>query len=225
MILTKIEVPESVPEHLKDPLSLLTGEVQDLHCARTLFWDLFIDAQDNIDLMHKTAPYFFRRFQAILYEHLILGIARLTDPPSTCRNRNLTFTDVFEEPLPEEIARLNSAAKDIRSIRNKIVGHLDFEVGLDTSKLPNQKFRRIKECTELMVKLVNLAWSRWGNGAHCPKFESFVSESMDITNCLKRSLAYGELVKAEIIPPSLRDYWNASDDMKRHLLENSEAPH
>ena len=65
MILTNVEVPDCVPERIKKPLGLLTGEVQDLHYARCLFWDLCIDAPETVALINRTAPCFFRRLHRL----------------------------------------------------------------------------------------------------------------------------------------------------------------
>src|SRR5258708_2950347 len=116
MILTTIQVPDTVPERLKKPLGLLTGEVQDLHCARCLFWDLCIDNPETVNLINRTAPRFFRRVQTILFEHLVLGIARLTDPSSTAGNRNLGLRDLFVGSPPAQLAALEAQAADIRKI-------------------------------------------------------------------------------------------------------------
>lgn len=212
MILTTVEVPESVPQHLKKPLSVLTGEVQDLHCARCLFWDLCIDTPETVTLINRTAPHFFRRVQTILFEHLVLGIARLTDPSSTAGNRNLGLRDLFVGSSPAQLATLEVQAADIRKIRSKIVAHLDWNVGLDPSGLPGDKvFRKLRACTNLMVEIINLAWVQWcGGGYVMPD-----SDAMEITNCLKKAVAYDQL---EDVGLAMENFWNAPEDLKRDFL-------
>jgi len=217
MILTNVEVPAYVPEHIKKTLGLLTGEVQDLHLARCLFWDLCIDRPETVTLINRTAPRFFRRLQTILFEHLVLGIARLTDPLSPAWNRNLGLRDLFLNSAPTQLDALQAQAADIRKIRGKIVAHLDWRIGLDPSGLPGDKiFHKIRACTDLMVEVINLAWVQWADGG----FTMLDSDAMEITNCLKKAAAYDEIEKAGGI---MQDFWNAPTDMKQEFLARIRA--
>ena len=215
MILTTVQVPDSVPERLKRPLGLLTGEVQDLHIARCLLWDLCIDAPENVKLINGTAPYFFKRLQSILIEHLILGIARLTDPSLTAGNKNLGFADLFAGSAPTQLADLQSQAADIRKIRSKIVAHLDWKAGLDPSTLPGDKiFRKIRACTDIMVEIINLAWMQWVGG----ELTMPDSDAVEITNCLEKSVAYDVLEREGLV---IQDFWNAPHDMRQEFLRKA----
>jgi hypothetical protein len=217
MILTNVEIPACVPEDIKKPLGLLTGEVQDLHLARCMFWDLCIDQPETVTLINRTAPRFFRRVQTVIFEHLVLGIARLTDPLSTAGNRNLGLRDLFLNSPPTQLDALHAQAADIRKIRSKIVAHLDWRIGLDPSGLPGDKiFRKIRACTDLMVEVINLAWVQWADGG----FTMLDSDAMEITNCLKKGAAYDEIEKAGGI---MQNFWNAPTDMKREILAKIRA--
>ncbi len=217
MILTNVEVPHCVPAQMKKPLGLLTGEVQDLHLARCLFWDLCMDQPDTVQLINQTAPHFFRRIQTILFEHLVLGIARLTDPPSTSGNKNLGLQELFVGVAPSQLAELQKEASNVRKIRSKIVAHLDWKVGLDPSGLPGDKiFRKIKACTDLMVAVINLAWIQWCDGGYTMPD----SDAMEITNCLQKAVAYEQIEKQGLV---MENFWNAPDDMKRALFMKAQS--
>ena len=113
MILTTVKI-EDAPEKIREPLGLLSGEAQDLYCAWQIFKDISIDVPETIALINKTSPFFFKRIQNILFEHLIIGIARLTDPPSQCGHRNLTFHDLFDGQKPAQLMELEITASNIR---------------------------------------------------------------------------------------------------------------
>ncbi len=216
MILTTVNVPDCVPDRLKKQLELLTGEVQDLHCARCLFWDLCIEAPENVKLIRRTAPYFFKRLQSILLEHLIL-VARLTDPPSTGKNRNLGLADLFLGTKPPQIAALATESADMREIRNKIVAHLDWKVGLDPSTLPGDKiFRKIRTCTKLMAEVIDSVWQQWADGGYTMPN----SDAMEITNCLGKALAYDQLEQEGVV---VENFWSAPEDMKQEFLGKCRA--
>jgi hypothetical protein len=217
MILTFQAVPEAVPEAFRKPLELLTGEVRDLYSVRLLLWDLWINSpgeqNPNIRLILDTAPDFFVRMRSILYEHLIGGIARLTDPPAIGKNQNLTFNSLFPSQKPPAIATLQQEAEPIRIIRHKIVAHLDHAAGLNPGMLPNdQTFRKIRVCIGLMDEIIGLAWKQWTNGGTLGKPDS---DSMEIMNCLQKAEAYDILEREGLVMP---DFWNAPEDIRREYL-------
>jgi hypothetical protein len=207
MILKKIDVPESVPANIREQLRLLTGEVQDL----VTDWQIFeqISAQENMSLMNNTAPEFFRRIQEVLFEHLIIGIARLSETPQQGGKQNLTFDHLFFDK-PAELDKLIEfvgKAPNIRRIRNKLVAHLDFACGLDSNDLTDNKtLTEIKESIELMEAIIERAWLKWTKG-------SFVvtHPGPEIFNCLQKAVVYDVLEVKGKVPPN---FWNWPDDMR-----------
>jgi hypothetical protein len=219
MILSHLEVPNTVPETVRKPLGILTGEVRDLSCVRQIFWDLCINPPDapnpNLRLTHDTARVFFFRLRCVLLEHLIIGIARLTDPAKGRKKgqENLTFSALFGKNKPAQIRALQVEAEDIRLIRNKIVAHLDSAAGLDPSGLPNKKIlRKIRSCVDLMVEIIGLAWSEWVGGTLPNPDREFA----EIENCLKKALAYDMLERAGVVK---QNFWAAGEDLKADFLK------
>jgi hypothetical protein len=219
MILKKVNVPDSVPQHMREPLGLLTGEVWDLHSAKCLLWDICIDVPETVNLILATAPQFFGHIQSILFEHLISGIARLTDPAEQGQFRNLTFDSIFDSNKTPKILELQVAAKDVRDIRRKIVAHLDYTVGLNPNLLPNDRpFAKIRKCVDLMVEIVDLAWAKWtGGGA----FPMECTDAMEVINCLQKARAYELLEQNGVIA---ENFWNFPEDMKADVLHKMNEP-
>jgi hypothetical protein len=208
MILKKFDVPECVPAQIREPMRLLTGEVQDMVTDWVLFEQ--ISAQGNMSLMNKMAPEFFRRIQEVLFEHLILGIARLTDTAQRGGKQNLTFDYLFLDKPAEldKLVDLVEKAPNIRKIRNKLVAHLDLACGLDPNDLTDDKtWTEIKESIELMEAIVERAWAKWAKGSS-PVTRAGISE---IFNCLQKADAYDVLEAKKKVPP---DFWNWPEDMR-----------
>ena len=211
MILKKIEVPEDVPAHIREPLGLLTGQVQNLVTDWLLFEQ--ISTQENMSLMNNTAPEFFRRIQEILFGHLILGIARLTETAQQGGKKNLTFDDLFFDKPPEldRLFEFVKKAPNIRKIRNKLIAHLDFLCGLDSNDLTDDKtFTEIKGSIELMEAIVERAWVTWAKG-------SFVMArpGPEILNCLQKAAVYDVLEAKAKVP---LNFWNWPEDMRSDFL-------
>jgi hypothetical protein len=215
MILTTFEVPTSVPEPIRKYLGLLSGESQDLHCAWGIFKDISVDAHDNIALINKTSPKFFRRLQGVFFEHLIIGVARFTDHQMQGKNRNLSLVELFEGGKIPQLDSLERKSKNIREIRNKIVAHLDLDCGLDPSLLPNKgTIREIRESIELIEEIIEMAWQKWAGGSS----PTFVPETIEILNCLKKAEVYDRLEAKGFVP---ENYWNYPDDLIQNFLGSS----
>jgi len=214
MILTTVKI-EDAPENIREPLGLLTGEAQDLYCAWQIFKDISIEVPETIALINKTSPFFFIRIQNLLFEHLIIGVARLTDPPSQFGHRNLTLHDLFDGEKPVQIGELEKTASNIREIRRKIVGHLEYECGIDPSSLPNKGIiAEIRKSLELIEEILELAWGKWANGVYSIS-NAAGSESIEILNCLQKAEVYDRLEKKGAVPENL---WNYPEDLLQDFL-------
>lgn len=221
MILTTVKI-EDAPENIQKPLGLLTVEAQDLFCAWQIFKETSIDVPETIALINKTSPFFFIRIQKILFEHLIIGVARLTDPPSQFGHRNLTLHDLFDGQKPVQIEQLETTASKIRTIRRKIVGHLDYESGIDPSSLPNEGIiSDIRKSLELIEQIIELAWEKWtGNVYSISSMGS--SAPVEILRCLQKAEIYDRLEKNKVVPEGL---WNYPEDwIQKFLATAPQAP-
>lgn len=214
MILTTFNI-EDAPEKIRKPLGLLTGEAHDLYCAWQIFKDISIDVPATTALINKTSPFFFIRVQNILLEHLIIGVARLTDPPLQFNHRNLTFHDLFDGEKPLQIEELEKSATNIREIRRKIVGHLDYECGIDPSLLPNKGIiTEIRKSLELIDEILQLAWERWTGNIYTISSIA-ASETVEILKCLQKAEVYDRLEKSKAVPEGL---WNYPEDLIQNFI-------
>jgi hypothetical protein len=214
MILTTVNI-EDAPENIRKPLGLLTGEAQDLFCAWTIFKDITVNVPETIVLINKTSPLFFKRVQSILFEHLIIGVARLTDPSSQLGHRNLTLHDLFDGQKPTQFAELEKTASNIREIRRKIVGHLDYECGIDPSSLPNKGIiSEIRKSLELIEQIIELAWDKWTGSVYSISSMGS-SATIEILNCLQKAEVYDRLEKKGAVP---ENFWNYPEDLIQNVL-------
>jgi hypothetical protein len=142
-------------QHLRDMGSdlgavynVLTNDVTWLHAKWEQYRALFAKSERRIDLLNETAGYLFRLIQDTLFEDVVLGLARLTDPIQTGRGakqqENLTLqrlpTLVPDPALSSEVTALATAALAAcaapRSWRNKRLAHRDLAVALATAGDP-----------------------------------------------------------------------------------------
>lgn len=108
-------------------------------------WDeytyLFLESQERIDLLNRSARWMFGLMQRLMMREIIMGASRVTDPAESKQQRNLTLelllTDQridehagLREELKRRIADLREEAAPIRKHRHKHLAHLDHAVAV-----------------------------------------------------------------------------------------------
>ncbi|MBW7956308.1 MAG: hypothetical protein H3C68_00320 [Deltaproteobacteria bacterium] len=116
----------------------LWNEVAWLHYKWNEYREFFDMKESRIHLMNEAAPMFFRFFQDMLIDDILLRIARLTDPPESRNKANLTITRLpkfIEEgnitiEVQELISKALESATFCRDLRNKRIAHYDLKLAL-----------------------------------------------------------------------------------------------
>lgn len=113
----------------------LYRKLVELHMLWQQYRQLFGDSTETIQMLNRTAGLFFKVVQDELWDSVLLGISRMTDPPSTGAKKNLTVRSLpmllddlslraEMEILCEEALH---AASFAREHRNKRIAHLDHD--------------------------------------------------------------------------------------------------
>lgn len=131
-------------EDLGKVYNVLCNEVSWLHASWEQYRHLFAKSERRIGLLNEAAGYFFRMIQLTVFEDVVLGLARLTDPIHTgggqAPHENLTLnllpSLVSDDKLRDELKNLVGAAEVACAIprvwRNKRLAHRDLAVALAT---------------------------------------------------------------------------------------------
>ncbi|MBD0416192.1 AbiU2 domain-containing protein [Oryzicola mucosus] len=98
-------------------------------------WDQYETLYGNkerISLLNESGGYFFRNVQDIFFNHVLLGICRLTDPPQSGKKENLTVQRLpflvrssCKEAVVEAVSDAISASQFSRDWRNRFIAHND----------------------------------------------------------------------------------------------------
>lgn len=131
--------PESGPLY-----HALHNEVSWIHAKWLEYRKLFAKSEERIDLLNETAGFFFRVVQDVLWDDVLLHIARLTDPAEQGRFQNLTlprlaeaFSDTEVGPeLALSVDAVLSKAEFAREWRNRRIAHRDLPLALDSKAMP-----------------------------------------------------------------------------------------
>src|SRR6185295_5019430 len=93
---SKQDYIKAMGEELGSQFAELWQQLVYLHCKWMEYVALFGTRSDRIELLNKSAPTFFRIIQDTLWDDILLHICRLTDPPETGKNKNLTIQNLPE---------------------------------------------------------------------------------------------------------------------------------
>ena len=128
------------------------------------YLDLFAHSQSRVDQLTDAAPFFFGMIQQVLFNDVLLHLARLTDPPSTGGRQNLTLQRL--PPLVKASLR-RRAERRLRAVikntefardrRNRVIAHSDLPTlrKQHPKRLAHASRRRVRQALEGMATLMN----------------------------------------------------------------------
>lgn len=167
--LTAEEAKRSFIESMDDPLGrlfyALWQELAWLYAKWEEYLLLYGTKESRIDLLNKAAPLFFRIIQDVLWEDIILHIARLTDPPKSSGKATLTIRrlpDLVDDSNTAQALRelINIAIQSsefCRDWRNRHIAHRDLKLVLEKDIVPLKPASRkkIKEALNSIAEVLN----------------------------------------------------------------------
>lgn len=111
------------------------------HCCQELWrvsanWDRYealFGSSERVEILNSSSGHFWYCIQDMLFDHVLLGICRLTDPPKNKHQSNLSVQTLLEldptrqkKGLIDRVTRAKKHAEFARSWRNKRISHNDF---------------------------------------------------------------------------------------------------
>lgn len=134
-------------------------------CVRWGMWKKLYGSGADLKLLDAIAPSFFSTLFAILVNDVILSISRLTDPTATSGRQNLVLRTLIDQADPSKkpalessIAVVLASCNNIRTHRNKRVGHRDFNVAMSpgTQVLPGVTVAEVDLALKAAERFLNL---------------------------------------------------------------------
>jgi len=122
----------------------LENEVIWLHAKWLEYRKLYARSEQRVDLLNKSAGFFFRVVQDVLWADLLLHVTRLTDPPKQGQYENLTLLRlrdaVNDKVLAKGIRKLISdalaKAEFAREWRNRHLAHRELSLAAEATARP-----------------------------------------------------------------------------------------
>lgn len=144
----------------------LYNEIIWLHYKWSEFEELYGTKESQIEIINQSAPFFFFIIQKVLWENILLGIARITDPAKSRGKKNITIQAlpglIHDEKLKGKIESsikiILEKTKFCRDLRNRWISHHDYELSINDNAKPLENANRhlVTESLEEIEKTINL---------------------------------------------------------------------
>ncbi|MCX5658083.1 MAG: hypothetical protein NTZ48_07710 [Candidatus Omnitrophica bacterium] len=172
--------------------NLLHQLSDDLSSAMTDLYEFkIIYNVDQMDLLNRTAPFFFLKLRDYYWNRLILAISRFTDPIKSNGFENLSikvlteFAKDLPEPLEQKIVKnienVVKASGKIREYRNKIISHRDMNTAILTDDdLPIIYVETVEYIFSSIDDSLNIFYHHLENTheEHCPTLITHGAQSL-----------------------------------------------
>lgn len=147
-----------------------------LHAKWLEFRKLFAQAPEQIDLLNEVASWFFRVVEDVIWDDVLLHIARLTDEPEMHKGKykQLTVFRLADPSLGEPLLSRVGAALEVcqkraafaRSYRDKRLAHSDLEHAMGTAVQPVSRGSRhsVEQVLAAFVDVMNLIYAAHTGG-------------------------------------------------------------
>jgi hypothetical protein len=211
------EVLERYKEILGEEFGILFYTLHNEYTWLVAKWQqfqmLYETNPERIEIMNKTAPFFFRVVQFTIWESIVLQIARLIDPPQSVGKNNLTIKRlpiyIDNEPKKKALELLieiaESSTSFARDWRNRHIAHRDLNLA---TNIPVTKLAEAnKQITESALKSLS-------------DVLGFIHREYFNTQFLYELGSY--LGDAESVLVLLRDGWEA-DQQRRDRINSGKA--
>jgi hypothetical protein len=150
----------------------LQNEVTWVHAKWLQYRKLYGGTERRVDVLNEAAGFFFRVVQDVLWEDVLLHIARLTGPPKSAGKANLTIHRLAELiPRPEVAEEVRqrvhvavTKCSFVREWRHRHLAHRDLALALQekhATPLPAVSRQAVTDALESIATVLNEVESRY----------------------------------------------------------------
>jgi hypothetical protein len=134
--------------------------------------ELFGTDRERVDLLNRAAPNFFGIIQQVLFEHIVLAVARLTDPVRSLGKENLTvreLPDLVRSEIKGSVQKVVEDAKAqtefCRQWRHQHIAHKDRALALElahANPLPDATRQKLRMALRSVADILNTVLEGYG---------------------------------------------------------------
>jgi hypothetical protein len=164
-----------IPAEITKLWQVLYEETTMVHAYWQVFNELFMAPQEQMDLMDRSAGFFFLVVQDALATDLQLTIRKLADPPASFggKKQNATVQHLLKDALKLDPAlastllplckRFTDASEPIRDLRNKVIAHLDLHTATKMVPPPPEiTIKEVRTALDALAEFMNALGTHFG---------------------------------------------------------------
>ena len=158
-----------IPADIRDIYMWLCQDVASLQNKWSFYLELF-SSQENTALLSDLARSSFNIIEESLRGDLTMAICRLSDPPQTMGNENLSLVTLIQQcsridNMTELLKDFRDACEPVRQYRNKRVGHNDLNTTIKPydNPLPGIGRNQIDRILQLASRILNVIYQHFVN--------------------------------------------------------------
>jgi len=157
-----------MPKEVEEVYQPLYQEVCWLQAKWIVFRQLYAEGSESVDLMNASAPTFFRMYEDVATNDILLTITRLTEPRRMFKNDNLSLEQLIHRVDPQahpvlsgELTQLLTDAvlqcSFAKTLRDKLIAHNDLvaKSGGTVDPLPTVNLIKIEDAMTAIKKIMN----------------------------------------------------------------------
>jgi hypothetical protein len=159
------------------------------------FQKLYETNSERIEVMNKTAPFFFRMIEFTLWESIVLQIARLTDPPRSVGKDNLTvkrLPDYIKSESKRKIIEGLIGIADLecsfaRDWRNRHIAHRDLSlaINLPVTKLAEANKSIVETALKSLENVLDIIHGEYFDTQFMYEFGSYSGDAHSLLHHLR----------------------------------------
>ncbi len=144
----------------------LASDLSWLYVRWNIHRQLFGHSRERHETLSRTAPRLFYVLQRLLWEDILLGIARMTDSPKSAGRSNLSVRalpamideDSLRAELEAAVLRAVNDSDFARHWRHRLIAHRDLEIalGAEAEPLPTADVRAAETALRALCDVLNL---------------------------------------------------------------------
>jgi len=156
-----------IPAEIRQPYELLAWDVFQLHRKWGTFRRLFASGEDTVALLNRSAAGFFRIFEDLLVDDILLSISRLVGPKQTFGKDNLTLERLVHSidstkysqlrgDIEQQFSNARRKCAFTKDQRDKRIAHPDLLTKLQAKLLPSPTTTTVDEALESIGAVMNV---------------------------------------------------------------------
>ncbi|HTF45249.1 MAG TPA: hypothetical protein VK641_15185 [Terriglobales bacterium] len=185
-------------QELGEIYAALWQEVAGIHSKWAEYAALYGTKESRVNLLNRAAPRFARLVQDILWEDVVLHIARLTDPPKSMGKSNLSvqsLAQAIDHPatrgaVERLVTRAIAESEFCRDWRNRHIAHRDLQLALARGAEPLKSGSRQSVSTVLSTlgEILNVVSSHYLDSTTRFDFDTSAGGALSLLHVLDDGL-------------------------------------